>query len=128
MNRCIRVTSAALSPSRLLDFFAQVCSYLRPCAYKAISVEDVSVVMFILKCHRHMPGRCGSVAEHRRPLHPEVAGSIPGQGTCPGFRPDPQWGACRRRPIDVLSHRCFSLLSFSLPLSPKSKKRRNKNK
>nr|KAF6480870.1 hypothetical protein HJG59_010664 [Molossus molossus] len=52
-------------------------------------------------------------------MHQEVICSIPGQGTCPGCGPDPQWGACRRRPIDVLSHRCF-YLSLSLPLSLKS--------
>ena len=25
-----------------------------------------------------------------------VAGSIPSQGTCPGCRPGPRWGACER--------------------------------
>nr|KAF6444196.1 hypothetical protein HJG59_008506 [Molossus molossus] len=64
------------------------------------------------------PSHCGLVVE-LRPMHQKVASSIPSQGTCPGCVPDPQWGACRRRPINVLSHRCFYL---SLPLpSPLSK-------
>nr|KAF6492389.1 hypothetical protein HJG59_009593 [Molossus molossus] len=58
-------------------------------------------------------GQCGSVVE-RRPMHQEVAGLILSQDTCPGCGPNPQCGACRRRPIDVLSHQCFYL---SLPLT-----------
>nr|KAF6477991.1 hypothetical protein HJG59_010883 [Molossus molossus] len=45
-------------------------------------------------------------------MHQEVS-SIPSQGTCSGCGPDPQWGACRRQPINVLSHRCFSLFPLS---------------
>ena len=46
----------------------------------------------------------------------EVAGEIPGQGTCGVHIQSPGRGTCGRQPIDVsLSLRCFSLsLSFSL--------------
>ena len=45
-----------------------------------------------------------------RPENQRVAGSIPSQGTCLGFRPGPQLGACERQPhIDV------SLPLFVLP-------------
>ena len=48
-------------------------------------------------------------------VNQRVTGSIPGQDTCLGCRPGPQWGACERQPhVDV------SLLSFSFP-SPLSK-------
>nr|KAF6444152.1 hypothetical protein HJG59_008467 [Molossus molossus] len=49
------------------------------------------------------PSQCGSVIGHQ-PMHEGVVGSIPGQGTCPGCGPNLQWGACRRWPINVLSH------------------------
>nr|KAF6462373.1 hypothetical protein HJG59_011394 [Molossus molossus] len=52
----------------------------------------------------------------------------PGQGTCPGCGPDPQWGACRRRPVDILSHPCFfPSVSLSLPLSKINKERKKTN-
>nr|KAF6500747.1 hypothetical protein HJG59_007803 [Molossus molossus] len=67
-----------------------------------------------IKKGRCLPSQCSSMVE-RRPMHQEVTSSIPGQGTCPGSRPDPQWGVCRRQPINVLSYRCFCLSLF-LPL------------
>ena len=62
----------------------------------------------------------------RLPVNWKVTGLIPGQGTCPGCRPGPQMGVCKRQPIHVsLTHPCFSpSLSPSLPLSLKT----NKNK
>ena len=53
-----------------------------------------------------------------------VAGLIPSQGTCLGFRPGPQWGVCVRG-----NHTLMSLfpLSPSLPLSLKTKTNKQKN-
>ena len=46
------------------------------------------------------------------PVNQTVAGSIPSQGTCLGFRPGPQWEACERQPhVDVS-------LPLFLPLFP----------
>lgn len=36
------------------------------------------------------------------PVHLEVAGSVPNQGTCLVWELDPQWGACRELLINVL--------------------------
>ena len=54
----------------------------------------------------------------------QLAGHVPGQGTCLGAGPGPGQGACERRPINVsLSHQSFSpslppsLNSLFLPLS-----------
>nr|KAF6462221.1 hypothetical protein HJG59_011269 [Molossus molossus] len=91
---------------------------------------DLRYVYFMIRIFNNFfsnltePNQCGSVVEHR-PRQQEVTGSIPGQGTCPGCGPEPQWGACRRRPIDILSHQCFYL---SLPLtSSLSKINKEKN-
>ena len=35
--------------------------------------------------------------EHQA-VNRKVASSIPSQGTCLGWRPGPQWGACERQP------------------------------
>ena len=52
----------------------------------------------------------------RQPANQRVASSIPSQGTCLGFRLDPQWGVCKRQPhIDVS-------LSRTLPLCLKINK------
>ena len=45
------------------------------------------------------------------PVNQRVAGSIPSQGTCLGYRPGPQLEVCERQPIDV----SFPLI---LPLPP----------
>ena len=58
------------------------------------------------------------LVEHR-PSKRKVASSIPGQGTCLGCGPGPQWGACERQPV-FLSH--INVASLSFPLhSPLSK-------
>ena len=61
----------------------------------------------------------------------KVIGSVSGQGTCLGFGPGPQMGACERQPINVsLAHRCFSPTfspSFSLSLKNKTKNFKEKN-
>ena len=53
-----------------------------------------------------------------QPVNPGVTSSVPNQGTCLGYRPDPQLGMHKRQPhIDV------SLpLFLSLPLSLKMNK------
>ena len=58
--------------------------------------------------------------EHQ-PANWKVAGLIPSQGTCLGFRPGPQLGMCERQTMGVsLTYRCFfPSLSSSLPLSLK---------
>ena len=59
-----------------------------------------------------------------RPANRQVAGLIPGQGTCVGGGPGPLLGMCERRLMHVsLVHPCFSpSLSPSLPLSLKINK------
>ena len=47
-------------------------------------------------------------------MHQRVVGSIPGQGTCLGYRFNPSCGMYGRQPVDgSLSNRCISL-TFSL--------------
>ena len=58
------------------------------------------------------------VVEHR-PRNQQVASSIPGQGTCLGCGPGP-WLGCVRQ----ATHRCFSLSSMFLSLSPPLSKRK----
>ena len=43
------------------------------------------------------------------PVNQRVTGSIPNQGTCPGYRPGPQQGGCERQPHTDVS------LPLSLP-------------
>ena len=49
-----------------------------------------------------------------QPVNPEVAGSLPGQGTGLGCRPGTQVGACKRQLVDV-SHIDVSLPLFLSP-------------
>ena len=50
------------------------------------------------------------------PTKQKVTGSIPGQGTCIGYRPGPGWGVC----MGDATHQCVSLShSPSFPLSLK---------
>ena len=46
-----------------------------------------------------------------RPANQRVAGLIPSQGTCLGFKPGPQWGGHVRGSHTLM----FLSLSFSLP-------------
>ena len=60
-----------------------------------------------------------------RSANQRVASSVPGQGTCLGFRPGPQLWGCERQPTNVsLTHQCcfFPSLSPSFPLSLKINK------
>ena len=51
-----------------------------------------------------------------QPENQRVNSSIPRQGTCLGFRPDPWLGGCERQPINVsLTHQCVSLPLFLPP-------------
>ena len=60
------------------------------------------------------PGLCSS-ADWAWATNQRVASLIPGQGTCLGCGPGPQWGPCERQPhIDVS-------LPFFLPSFPLSK-------
>ena len=43
-----------------------------------------------------------------RSVTQNVMGSIAGQGTCLGCRPDLLVGVCEKQPIISLTHRCFS--------------------
>nr|KAF6471658.1 hypothetical protein HJG59_011030 [Molossus molossus] len=46
------------------------------------------------------------------PMHQEIAGSIPGQGICPGWGPNPQWGRAGG------SQSMFSFIDVSISPSP----------
>ena len=43
------------------------------------------------------------------PANQRVAGSIPSQGTCLGYRPGPRWGLCKRQPHNDVSLPLFLL-------------------
>ena len=89
-------------------------------------------------CHRFLGGRKGKphIKRYRsalggvpqwiecQPANQKVTSLIPNQGTCLGFRPGPQLGACERQLIYVsLAHQCFSpCLSPSLSLTLKINK------
>ena len=51
-----------------------------------------------------------------QPVNQKVIGSIPGRGTCLGWGPGPQLGACERQPISVFHTSLF--LSLFLPPFP----------
>ena len=63
------------------------------------------------------------MVEHR-PAKQKVASLVPGQGTCLGCGPVPDWGTHERQPIVLsLTHEYFSpSLSSSLPPSLKINK------
>nr|KAF6438049.1 hypothetical protein HJG59_008739 [Molossus molossus] len=108
---CVDMPPCISPASRWEHFLFPVSCYSRQCY--SDSYTRVSETFLIVKLQDRrlcafsnfpvQPSRCGSVVEHQ-PMHQEVTSSIPGQGTCPGCGPKPQCGACRRRPIDVLSH------------------------
>ena len=70
-----------------------------------------ATVLF-LKNSYFSPDWCSSV-DWVQDVNQRVASSIPSQGTCPGCRPGPQYGARKRQPhIDISLS-----FSFSSPLS-----------
>lgn len=69
--------------------------------------------------HEASPGRCGAVGWSIGPYQ-RAAGSMPGQGTCPGFGLDPWLGSaweatdrCPPTPTPLLPSPSFPLLSSS---------------
>lgn len=89
--------------------YNQICFLAWPLSHFCLT-ENI-LLLEILKSHLTLAG----VAQltELRPMHQEVTGLIPDQGTCPSYRLDPSEGRAGGSQSMVLSYRCLSL-SFSL--------------
>ena len=65
--------------------------------------------------HVKEAGAWGGVSQwiEHQPVSGKVAGLIPSQSTCPGCRPGPRLGVCKRQLIDVSLAHCYFSASLS---------------
>lgn len=102
-NLCIQLSSKY--PSFLFSYLLMETLFLIP-----------HTLLHRLKCLKSQAGVTQRIENH--PMHQEVTGLIPIQGTCLSCELNHQEEACRRWPVDVsLSSVFLSLSPANLPLS-----------